>query len=97
MLSNLSVRKKLLAGFGVLLAILGAVSALSIGALERIGRNARAVREHSFPQAMLLRRIEGLTTQMVAHVNASVDAGTSDGLRKTSTMSTSPGTSATCR
>jgi methyl-accepting chemotaxis protein len=82
LLQNLSVRKKLLAGFGVLLALLAAVSALTVGSLRTIERNARAVREGSFPQAMLLRKVESLTTEIVSHVNASVDSGTEEGLRK---------------
>jgi methyl-accepting chemotaxis protein len=82
LLHGLSVRKKLLAGFGVLLLLLALVSAASISALRRIERDAQAVRSASFPRAMLLARIEQLTTQMVAHVNASVDSGTEEGLAK---------------
>jgi methyl-accepting chemotaxis protein len=82
LLQDLSVRKKLLAGFGVLFVLLAVVSAVSIASLRRIEGNASAVRSASFPQAMLLRRIEHLTTQMAAHVNASVDAGTEEGLAK---------------
>ena len=82
LLQGLSVRKKLLAGFGVLLLLLALVSAVSTGALRRIERDARAVRSASFPRAMLLTRIEQLATQMVAHVNASVDSGTGEGLVK---------------
>jgi methyl-accepting chemotaxis protein len=82
LLRDLSVRKKLLAGFGVLLALLAAVSAVTIASLRTIGRNARSVRESSFPQAMLLSQVERLTTEMVAQVNASVDSGTEEGLKK---------------
>jgi methyl-accepting chemotaxis protein len=82
LLQGLSVRKKLLAGFGVLLLLLALVSAVSTGALRRIEQDARAVRSASFPRAMLLTRIEQLATQMVAHVNASVDSGTGEGLVK---------------
>jgi methyl-accepting chemotaxis protein len=81
-LNDLSIRKKLLAGFGVLFVLLAAVSAVSAVSLLRIERNARAVRDGSFPAAMGLLRIQHLTTQMVAHVNASVDGGTEDGLEK---------------
>ncbi len=81
-LRNLSVRKKLLAGFGVLFALLTLVSAVSMTSLQRIGRTARVVREQSFPEAMFLRRVQGLAAQMVAHVNASVEGGTEDGLKK---------------
>jgi methyl-accepting chemotaxis protein len=82
LLQDLSVRKKLLAGFGVLLVLLAAVSAVTVASLRTIERNARAVREGSFPQAMLLRRVESLTTEIVSHLNASVDSGTEEGLRK---------------
>jgi methyl-accepting chemotaxis protein len=80
LLQDLSIRKKLLAGFGVLFALLAVVSATSIASLERIGRDARAVRDGSFPRALLLLRLEHLTTQMIGHVSASVDGGTEDGL-----------------
>lgn len=81
-LGNVSVRTKLLAGFGVLLALLAILSAVSVTSLERVERNARGVRQASFPQALVLLRIEHLTTQMVAHVNASVEGGTENGLAK---------------
>ncbi|HET8541029.1 MAG TPA: methyl-accepting chemotaxis protein [Anaeromyxobacter sp.] len=81
-LRDLSVRKKLLAGFGILLLVLATVSAASIGALRRIGRSASAVRHSEFPRAVLLIRVENLTTQMIAHVNASVDSGTAEGIQK---------------
>jgi methyl-accepting chemotaxis protein len=82
MLQNLSVRKKLLAGFGVLLLLLAAVSIVAIGSLNRIEQNAGGVRYRSFPQAMLVLRVQHLATQMIAHVNASVDSGTGEGLQK---------------
>ncbi len=81
-LQNLSVRKKLLAGFGVLLLVLAAVSAASVDAMRRIGRSATAARTSEFPQAVMLLRVEHLTTQLVAHVNASVDSGTTEGIQK---------------
>jgi methyl-accepting chemotaxis protein len=81
-LRDLSVRGKLFLGFGVLTAALVAVSAVSILSLQRVGRNAREVRESSFPQAMLLRRMDGMAKQLVAHVSASLDSGTEDGLKK---------------
>lgn len=81
-LRNLSVRRKLLAGFGVLIGLLAAVSGTAIVALERIGRDAREVRHGSFPQAMLLVRVDRLTSQMVSQVRASVDSGTAEGLQE---------------
>ncbi len=81
-LQNLPVRMKLLAGFGVLLLVLAAVSAASIGSMRYIGQRAGGVRSVEFPRAMLLLQIEHLATQMIAHVNASVDSGTAEGLQK---------------
>jgi len=81
-LADLSIRKKLLASFGALFALLALLSVVSVSSLAEIGREASAVRRVSFPTAMGLLRIQHLTTQMVAHVNASVDGGTEDGLRK---------------
>jgi methyl-accepting chemotaxis protein len=82
LLQDLSIRKKLLAGFGVLLLVLAAVSAASMVALRRIAQDAGAVRATEFPRAMRLLEIEHLTAQMIAHVNASVDSGTAEGMAK---------------
>ncbi len=81
-LQDLSIRKKLLAGFGLLLLVLASVSAAAIGAMRTVGREAGAVRAAEFPRAMLLLRVEYLAAQMVAHVNASVDSGTAEGIQR---------------
>jgi len=82
LLQNLTIRKKLLAGFGVLLLLLAVVSAVSILSVQRISRNAASVKNASFPQALLLLEIEGLTRQMVNSITASVDSGTGQGLEQ---------------
>jgi methyl-accepting chemotaxis protein len=82
LLRDLSVRKKLLAGFGVSFLLLAAVGGVAVASLRTIVADARSVRERSFPRAMLLLQIEGLAAQMVAHVNASIDSGTGEGLEK---------------
>ncbi|MDH4163142.1 MAG: methyl-accepting chemotaxis protein [Nitrospirota bacterium] len=81
-LQNLTIRKKLIVGFGIILTLLAVVSAAGILALQKINRNAGAVKNASFPQALLLLEIEGLTRQMVNSITASVDSGTGQGLEQ---------------
>jgi len=80
LLQNLTIRKKLIVGFGILLLLLAVVSAVSIFSVRKISRDAVAVKNISFPQALLLLEIEGLARQMVNSIVASVDSGTGQGL-----------------
>jgi len=82
LLQNLTIRKKLIVGFGVLLVLLAAVSAVGIFSVQKIRRNAIAVKNTSFPQAMLLLETEVLLQEMVDAISASVDSGTGQGLEQ---------------
>jgi methyl-accepting chemotaxis protein len=58
------------------------VSAVSIFSVRKISRNAFAVKNTSFPQALLLLEIERLTRQMADSIVSSVDSGTGQGLEQ---------------
>jgi methyl-accepting chemotaxis protein len=81
-LRDLGIRTRLLGGFGAILLLLVAASAVSVSSVGRIEHDAIDVRDVAFPDAMGMVRIEHLTTQMVASVSASVDAGTEEGLKR---------------
>jgi methyl-accepting chemotaxis protein len=82
LMQNLTIRKKLLVGFGILLLLLAVVSAVSIVSVRKISRNAVAVKNTSFPQALLLLEIERLTRQMADSIASSVDSGTGQGIEQ---------------
>ena len=81
-LQHLSIRKKLIVGSAIILLLLALVSSVSILSVRKISSNASALKNASFPQAMLLLEIEGLTRQLVNSVIASVDSGTGQGLEQ---------------
>jgi methyl-accepting chemotaxis protein len=82
LLENLTIRKKLIVGFGVLLGLLAVVSIVGIFSVQKIRKNAVSVKNTSFPQAMLLLETEVLVQEMVDHITSSVDSGTGQGLEQ---------------
>ena len=82
MFKNLSIRKKIFAGFGIILLLLAVVSTIGILSVNKISRNSQFVKDTAFRQALILIELEGLLTQMMNHVSTAVDSGTNKDLQQ---------------
>lgn len=80
MLNNLSVRRKIFIGFGVILFLLVVVSAVTILSVKKISHNSVFIKDFAFRQARYLIEVESLLRQISSQISASVDTGTVDDL-----------------
>jgi methyl-accepting chemotaxis protein len=79
-MKNLSVRKKISLGFGIILILLAVVSAVGILSVNKISRNATFVKDTAFRQALTVMEMESMLSQILADITRSVDTATNQGL-----------------
>jgi methyl-accepting chemotaxis protein len=82
MINNLSIRRKIFIGFGVILSLLVLVSAVTILSVNKISQNSVFVKDIAFRQAIYLIEIESTLRQIGSRISASIDTGTEEGFNK---------------
>ncbi len=80
MIKNLSVRKKISLGFGIMLVLLAVVSAVGILSVNKISRNSTFVKDTAFRQALYVMEMESMLSQIIDDITRSVDTATNQGL-----------------
>ncbi len=80
MMKNLSVRKKISLGFGIILILLAAVSIVGILSVNKISRNSTFVKDTAFRQALYVMEMESTLSQIIDDITRSVDTATNQGL-----------------
>lgn len=80
MIKNISIRKKISLGFGIILILLAVVSTVGIVSINKIRSKATFVKETAFRQALYVMEMEGMLSQIVDNITRSVDTATTQGL-----------------
>jgi signal transduction histidine kinase len=82
MIINLSIRKKMLLGFGMIFFLIALFSTVSILSVSKIDRNSGFVKDISYSHAIYLIELENLVKQVAGHVSSSIDSGYYIGMQK---------------
>ncbi len=80
MIKNLSIRKKISFGFGIILTLLAAVSIVGIVSVNKISGNSTFVKDTAFRQTLYVMEMESMLSQIIDSITRSVDTATNQGL-----------------
>ena len=75
MLQNISIRKKILLGFGVILFLLAIAGMVSILSVQKISVNSDYIKNIAYKEAIYLIEIENTVKQMASYITTSIDTG----------------------
>ncbi len=82
MVKNLSIRGKILLGFGIIFFLIALFSAVSILSVGKINKNSGFVKDIAYSHALYLIELENLIKQVAGHVSSSIDSGYYIGMEK---------------
>ncbi len=79
---HLSIRGKILLGFGIIFFLIALFSAVSILSVRKINKNAGFVKDIAYSHALYLIDFENLVKQVAGHVSSSIDSGYYMGMKE---------------
>jgi PAS domain S-box-containing protein len=82
MFKHISIRNKILLGFGVIFILLSLAGVVSIFAVRKIDGNAEFIKDVAFREAEHLIEAESIVRQMASHISSAVDTGTGEEIKK---------------
>jgi methyl-accepting chemotaxis protein len=82
MIKNLSIRKKISFGFGIILMLLAAVSTVGIVSVNKISSNSTFVKDDAFRQTLYVMEMESMLSLIIDNITRSVDTATNQGLEQ---------------
>jgi len=88
MAKNLTIRGKILLGFGIIFFLIALFSAVSILSVRKINKNSGFVKDIAYTQALYLFEFESLVKEIADHISSSVDSGYYIGMKKAQDVKT---------